>query len=216
VDLHSRLSSIARGDGAWTPPAALPAATIVLSRGDHVLVMRRVETMAFAPRMHVFPGGRLEEIDLTADDPFLACAIREAREEVGIVVTGDIRLIDHWITPEFESRRFDVRFFLAEVTDPGDLVTTEADQVMWLSIDDALAEHEQGRLPMLRPTVEVLGLVQRILAGDPVPPVTPKLPRPRDAAGVLAWDIVHADTGEVLARDIIGPGYAEVEGVAVR
>lgn len=216
MDLRSRLSSIARGDGAWTPPEPLPAATIVLSRDGDVLMMRRVETMAFAPRMYVFPGGRLEEVDLAAEDPFLACAIREAREEVGIEVLGGARLIDHWITPEFESRRFDVRFFQAEVSDPGELVTTEADEVLWLTPAQARAEHDRGRLPMLRPTVEVLALMERLAAGEPVPPITPKLPRPRDAAGVLTWDIVHAGTGDVLARDIVGPGYAEVEGVAVR
>ncbi len=216
MDLRSRLSSIARGDGAWIPPEPVPAATIVLSRGAEVLMMRRVETMAFAPRMYVFPGGRLEEVDLAAEDPYLACAIREAREEVGIEVLEGARLIDHWITPEFESRRFDVRFFHAKVSIPGELVTTEADEVVWLTPARARAEHDRGRLPMLRPTVEVLALMERIASGEPVPPVTPKLPRPRDAEGELMWDIVHADTGDVLARDIIGPGYAEVEGVAVR
>lgn len=172
--------------------------------------------MVFAPRMYVFPGGRLERVDLGAEDPYLACAIREAREEVGIEVLEGARLIDHWITPEFESRRFDVRFFHAEVADAGELVTTEADEVVWLTPAHARAEHERGRFPMLRPTVEVLALMERIGAGEPVPPVTPKLPRPRDAEGVLVWDIVQADTGDVLVRDIIGPGYAEVEGVAVR
>jgi len=216
VDLRSRLTSIARGDGAWTPPEPLPAATIVLSRGDEVLMMRRVETMAFAPRMYVFPGGRLEQIDRAAEDPYRACALREAREEVGIEVRGDARLIDHWITPEFESCRFDVRFFHAEVSEPGELVTTEADEVVWLTPAHARAEHDRGRLPMLRPTVEVLALMERLTSGEPVPSITPKLPRPRDVEGVLIWDIVHADTGAVLARDIVGPGYAEVEGVAVR
>jgi len=179
-------------------------------------MMRRVETMAFAPRMYVFPGGRLEDVDLAAEDPSLACALREAREEVGIDVLDGARLIDHWITPEFESRRFDVRFFHAEVSIPGELVTTEADEVVWLTPARARAEHDRGRLPMLRPTVEVLALMERIAAGEPVPPITPKLPRPRDADGELLWDIVHADTGDVLAHDIVGPGYAEVEGVAVR
>jgi 8-oxo-dGTP pyrophosphatase MutT (NUDIX family) len=216
VDLHSRLSSIARGDGAWTPPEPIPAATIVLSRGGEVLLLRRVATMAFAPRMYVFPGGRLEEVDLAAEDPLPACAIREAREEVGIEVLGGARLIDHWITPEFESRRFDVRFFHAEVADPGELATTEADELLWITPMRARAAHDEGRLPMLRPTVEVLALIERIVAGETVRQVTPKLPRPRDAQGVLMWDIVHADTGDVLARDIMGPGYAEVEGVAVR
>lgn len=217
MDLRSRLTSIARGDGVWVPPIPIPAATIVLSRDGEVLMMRRVDTMAFAPRMHVFPGGRVEDIDMGDVDPFLACAVREAHEEVGIAVEGRARFIDHWITPEFESRRFDVRFFHAEVNVPGGLSTTEADEVMWLTPEHAIDEHERGRMPMLRPTVEVLILMRKLFAGEIVgDEVTPKLPRPRDAAGVLKWDIVHADTGAVLARNITGPGYTEVEGVAVR
>lgn len=217
MDLRSRLTSIARGDGAWIPPDAIPAASIVLTRDGEILMMRRVDTMAFAPRMHVFPGGRVEDADMAASDPYLACAIREAQEEVGISVQGDARFIDHWITPEFESRRFDVRFFHAEVQTVGGLNTTEADEVMWLTPERAIVEHERGNMPMLRPTVEVLILMKRVFAGEIVTDdVVPKLPRPRDESGVLAWDIVHGDTGVVLARNIAGPDYAEVEGVAVR
>lgn len=217
MDLRSRLASIARGDGAWTPPDPIPAGTIVLARDGEVLMMRRAETMRFAPRMHVFPGGRVEDIDLVATDPFCACAVREAQEEVGITVTGDVRFIDHWVTPEFETRRFDVRFFLADVADEGALTTTEADALLWLTPDAALAAHAQGAMAMLRPTVEVLLLMRTLLAGEAAPDVVvPKLPRPRDVDGALLWDVVDATTGAVLAQDISGPDYAEVEGVAVR
>lgn len=217
MDLRSRLASIAVGDGAWTPPTPIPAATIVLSRDGEVLMMRRASTMRFAPRMHVFPGGRLEDVDLLSADPFRACAVREAHEEVGIAVGGDVRFIDHWVTPEFETRRFDVRFFHADVIEPGSLTTTEADALLWLTPEAALAAHAEGRMAMLRPTVEVLGLMTALLAGADVPErVTPKLPRPRDVSGALEWDVVDAVTGEVLAVGISGPDYAEVEGVAVR
>lgn len=217
MDLRSRLASIARSDGVWVAPEPIPAATIVLSRGGEVLVMRRAATMRFAPRMHVFPGGRVEDVDHGAHDPFLACAVREAEEEVGITVTGDIAFIDHWVTPEFETRRFDVRFFHAEVTESGALTTTEADEVLWVTPEAALSAYAQGRMAMLRPTVEVLVLMQGLLAGTPVPDVViAKLPRPRDVDGSLLWDVVDAISGAVVAQDISGPDYAEVEGVAVR
>ncbi|MFP5343503.1 MAG: MBL fold metallo-hydrolase [Candidatus Limnocylindria bacterium] len=96
------------GEGAAADP--IPASTVVLTRptphgdGLEVLLTRRPATMAFAPEMHVFPGGRIDDAD---DDPRLleraapdgaaplrdgavdvaaVAAIREAFEEVGILL----------------------------------------------------------------------------------------------------------------------------------
>ena len=81
----------------------IPAATVVLTRpapggvGLEVLLTRRPASMAFAPDMHVFPGGRVDAADAdprllargVAADPNAIAAIREAFEEVGILL-GDI------------------------------------------------------------------------------------------------------------------------------
>ncbi len=108
-ELVARARMLAQG-GPWEPPPALDATTIVLLRdgtaGLEVLLMRRPDSMAFAPGMHVFPGGR---VDLTQDsrppvhgtipvgpgtDPDVARAlivagVRETFEEAGVLLAVD-------------------------------------------------------------------------------------------------------------------------------
>ncbi len=61
----------------------------------------------------------------------------------------------HWITPEFEPRRYDTRFFVA-VLPRGQRtrdVSTESDAVAWTRPADAVAAVAAGRLGMMPPTV---------------------------------------------------------------
>lgn len=109
AQLAERARELAEG-GAWTPPEARPAATVVLLRdgaaGLEVLLMRRPDTMAFAPGMHVFPGGRVEpESDglptvvgsvpdgSWAPEPLAraiaVAAVRETFEEAGVLLAVD-------------------------------------------------------------------------------------------------------------------------------
>lgn len=64
-ELVARARALAQG-GPWTAPPAVAAATIALVRdapaGLEVLLMRRPGSMAFAPGMHVFPGGRVDPV----------------------------------------------------------------------------------------------------------------------------------------------------------
>ncbi len=60
----------------------------------------------------------------------------------------------HWITPEFEPRRYDTRFFLA-IMPPGQRtrdVSGEADQVIWMSPAQAASAVEAEQMAMLPPT----------------------------------------------------------------
>lgn len=108
-ELVQRARKLAQG-GPWDPPEAQDAATIVLLRdgaaGLEALLMRRPDSMAFAPGMHVFPGGR---VDIDQDgqptvqgtvragawtDPALARAlivagVRETFEEAGVLLAVD-------------------------------------------------------------------------------------------------------------------------------
>jgi 8-oxo-dGTP pyrophosphatase MutT (NUDIX family) len=108
-ELVQRARMLAQG-GPWDPPEAVDATTIVLLRdgvaGLEALLMRRPDSMAFAPGMHVFPGGR---VDLDQDsqpavrgtvragawtDPALARAlvvagVRETFEEAGVLLAVD-------------------------------------------------------------------------------------------------------------------------------
>jgi 8-oxo-dGTP pyrophosphatase MutT (NUDIX family) len=91
----------------------------------------------------------------------------------GLVLRSDLLgAWARWVTPEFETRRFDTYFFVAALP-AGQLprdVSGEADLTMWVRPAEAVARYEAGRIAMLPPTVVML----RELAAYP------------DIAGVLA------------------------------
>jgi 8-oxo-dGTP pyrophosphatase MutT (NUDIX family) len=68
--------------------------------------------------------------------------------------TDLLRLWGSWVTPVFEPRRFNARFFVAEL--PAGQVTrdvsTESDHVVWLSIRDAIRAVDAQHMLMLPPT----------------------------------------------------------------
>jgi len=215
VDFRERITSVALGDGAWLPPEPRDAASMVLIHEGQVLMMRRAASMRFAPGMFVFPGGRVEEVDQQFSDPFLACAVREVAEEVGVELAPEATFIDHWITPEFETVRFDVRFYAVEVSaavaELATLTTSEGDALIWQAPMDALA------LPILRPTRGVLTKVHSYLVDGSWSVPAPSLPRPRisGASDEIHWDVVHAYTGDVLEADVVGPTLAEATATSV-
>jgi 8-oxo-dGTP pyrophosphatase MutT (NUDIX family) len=60
----------------------------------------------------------------------------------------------HWITPEFEPKRYDTAFFVAALPS-GQVtrdVTSESDQVTWIRPADAVAAVDAGEVLMLPPT----------------------------------------------------------------
>lgn len=202
------------------------AATVVLvrsgSRGPEVLLTRRPASMAFAPDMEVFPGGRVDGDDAAPSwrersvvgpaeaaaalggdlDPATAlavhvAAVRELFEEAGVLladqpgggatrralgparsalVGGDaafstiaadlgLRLrtdllvpLSRWVTPPSLPRRFDARFFAAELP-AGARVSFEGDEVAghaWHTPSDALDAMADGRIGMWLPTSATL------------------------------------------------------------
>ncbi len=202
--------------------------------------MRRATTMAFAPRMHVFPGGRVDsrdyEIDVTFVGPdsearrlarrasahesdmraLYACAVRETQEETGVVlalagVDGGIvidaavmPIADHWVTPEFESHRYDVRFFAALLPAGQDaqLTTTEADHADWIPAAAAVEKFDAGGMAMLPPTITMLrylagfGDCAGMLADAGARNVVPLLPvRTNHDDGTTTWALVHDTEG---------------------
>jgi 8-oxo-dGTP pyrophosphatase MutT (NUDIX family) len=103
----------------------------------------------------------------------------------GLVLRSDLlRPWAHWITPEFEPKRFDTRFFVAAVPTgqrPRD-VSGEADDTEWLPVADAVERHDAGGLAMLPPTIVALreiaafATVAQVLAAPrQVRPVLPRL-----------------------------------------
>ena len=109
AELVARARRLAQG-GDWTPPPAVPAATVVLLRdggdGLQALLMRRPASMRFAPGMSVFPGGRVDEDHdrrppvrgtlpggSWADPPLarmlVVAGVRETFEEAGVLLAVD-------------------------------------------------------------------------------------------------------------------------------
>lgn len=106
----------------------------------------------------------------------------------------------HWITPVAEPKRYDTRFFLAEL--PAGCAATiderEMSGVVWLTADEALAQFQRGELPMVFPTVKTIQLLQRFSSvtemlsafrGAAVPTVLPRLVRTSDGVGIVVPDV---------------------------
>ncbi len=149
-------------------PEARPAATVVLLRdgdqGMETLLLRRNKALMFAGGLWVFPGGSIDAEDLEAakGDPVVAsriAAAREAEEESGLQPRlEDMVLLSHWTTPVVEPRRFSTWFYAAPVQADLDVVIdgSEIHDSRWVSIGQAIAEHEAGELGMLPPTYVTL------------------------------------------------------------
>ncbi len=97
-------------------------------------------------------GWEADRVALESDRISLA----EVLARRGLVLRSDLLgAWAHWITPTFEPRRYDTRFFVA-VLPAGQQtrdVSGESDAVAWMRPRDALAAVRDGRLGMMPPTV---------------------------------------------------------------
>ncbi|MGN6636231.1 MAG: NUDIX hydrolase [Oryzihumus sp.] len=112
-------------------------------------------------------------------------ALSELLVRRGLVLRSDLlRARAHWITPEFESRRYDTRFFAAELPEgqvPDD-ATSEADHAAWVDPAELLRDYHRGEALMLPPTVVNVEEVAAARSADeflreelPIEPVMPVL-----------------------------------------
>ena len=104
--------------------------------------------------------------------------------------------IAHWITPVAEPRRYDTRFFIAALPEGRNAAPDEREMtdMLWLSPRDALARFEEGRLPMVFPTVRTLQLlapfrtvseVFNAFRNRVIEPVLPRLVRSGNGVGIV-------------------------------
>ena len=91
----------------------------------------------------------------------------------GLVLRSDLLgAWAHWITPDFEPRRYDTRFFVAVLPEGQQTrdVSGESDAVAWMRPREALDAVRDGRLDMMTPTVrtctEIAGFAR---AADALP-----------------------------------------------
>jgi len=120
----------------------------------------------------------------------------------GLVIRTDLlRFWGRWITPVFEPKRFDTRFFVAVLPD-GQVtrdVSTESDHVVWMSAADAVTAVDEERIMMLPPTyctcmeVSEQTTTDAVLAsadGRDLTPIEPTMVFDEDGSGYLelpAW-----------------------------
>jgi len=252
------------------PAPALPAATSVVLRppaGDpdgppEIFLVRRNERASFMAGAHVFPGGRVDEADRSADevwcdglagaraawpdlDPadavaYHVAAVRELFEEAGVLLARDrtgrlvaeaddertrrlragrrailagetefaaviraerlrlaldeLRPLGHWVTPAFEAKRFDARFFLARVPDDQLARHDAAETVgsVWMTAAGALERCRLGEISLPPPTWSTLADLARF--------------------GSLGAVLASTRDRTILRRE---PRYAEDRGVAM-
>ncbi len=206
--------------------APRPATTVLMLRdepvGFSVFMVQRSMKSSFMPGAYVFPGGRVDPEDRDAAvawgglDPELArrrfegvldpgqavahlvAGAREVEEEVGVRLPSldALHVLAHWITPEFEARRFDTWFVVCRVPEGVEPRHDEHETIAsrWVEPRSALARYGDGSLVMAPPTyctlwdlarfdtaAEVLAEAER----RSVPPVLPRFQQIGDRAALL-------------------------------
>jgi 8-oxo-dGTP pyrophosphatase MutT (NUDIX family) len=156
----------------------IDAATVVVARDTHggieVLMLRKSSKVYFGG-MWVFPGGMLDpedqdgaHVEGTGGDGiavFRRAAVREAREEAGIDLSGcTLSHLSHWMPPPIRPVRFSTHFFLT--TAPPDLGEIQVDggeitEHEWLSPRAALKRRHQGKIELVTPTFVTLDWLRR-------------------------------------------------------
>ncbi|KNX36101.1 NUDIX hydrolase [Luteipulveratus halotolerans] len=117
----------------------------------------------------------------------------------GLVLRSDLlTLRDHWVTPEFEPKRYDTYFFAAllPIGQVADDATTEADTAVWIEPETLLAQADSREALMLPPTVVNVRRVASATSPEAFvaarPPVVRVMPEP-----------VHTDEGVVLRAHLV-------------
>jgi 8-oxo-dGTP pyrophosphatase MutT (NUDIX family) len=139
---------------------ARQAASLILLRDTaerpEVLLVKRNPEQRFMGGAWVFPGGALHD----DDGGHSAAAVRELREEAGVVLREDAELVpfSRWITPEEVKVRFDTWFFVARAPDGARAVPDGAECVdaRWLRPAAALDAHARDELMLVFPTIKHL------------------------------------------------------------
>jgi 8-oxo-dGTP pyrophosphatase MutT (NUDIX family) len=192
---------------AYNPgPATRPrqAATVILLRGGadalEILLVRRTPEARFMGGVWVFPGGAVDadDSDGQGDDAHRAAAMRELREEAGIVLDdpGAMIAFSRWVTPAEVRIRFDTHFFLAPLP-AGQEPRVDGEECVdlgWFTPRAALDAHAAKEIVLVFPTIRHLEQLAPFSSADAllahardlvVEPVLPKVIVEGDAARVL-------------------------------
>ena len=148
--------SLAERDGA------VLASTVLLLRhsasGPEVLLLKRNANARNMADVWMFPGGKVDEDDRGSFelDRVKTAAVRELEEEANVrLPVAALTHFSHWLTPAGMKRRFATWFFVAELP-AGAAVRVDGEEMVearWVRPQDAVAEHQAGKLRLPPPTV---------------------------------------------------------------
>ena len=159
------------------------------------------------------------------DEPDVAARFNEARHQVHdgslslaelcererlMLLVDRMHLVDHWITPVGERRRFDTRFFVARAPEAQEPLHDDSETIasLWVRPADALRMWEAGELQMFPPTVVSLQLLEPHWTADAAMSAAAAVGVPRPVLPKLRVD----DDGKVAG--ILRPGDAGYDELA--
>jgi 8-oxo-dGTP pyrophosphatase MutT (NUDIX family) len=185
------------------------AATVILLRGGvdalEVLLVKRTPLARFMGGVWVFPGGAVDAHEGEGDAAHRIAAVRELREEAGIVVADPAALVkfSRWITPAEVVVRFDTHFFLAPLPD-GQEATIDGHEIVdygWFTPAAALSAHERGGIALVFPTIKHLEQLGAFASADALL----RFARGRDVGPVQPRIVTEGETARLLLPG--EPGY---------
>lgn len=153
------------------------AGVLLARRRDEHQVVRFADPVVadrFNLARHAIHDGARSLVDLCAEENLL-------------LLTDRIHLVDHWVTPVGERRRFDTRFFVAAAPEEQEPLHDDKETIasLWVRPADALDMWRAGELQMFPPTVAALefllphvdvGAAMAAAAAVGIPPVvTPRI-----------------------------------------
>jgi 8-oxo-dGTP pyrophosphatase MutT (NUDIX family) len=151
-------------EGPLWDPTAIPAATVIVLRqggaGLEVLMLRRDRDLVFAGGAWVFPGGRIDAVDVATggdqEGAARVAAVREAAEEAGLVLDPrDLLRWSHWTPPpESPRRRYSTAFFVASLPRDGEVRVDDREirEHRWQRPSDVMAARDAGEVLLTPPT----------------------------------------------------------------
>ena len=141
---------------------AVLASTVLLLRpsalGPEVLLLKRNSNARNMADVWMFPGGKVDEDDQGPSelDRVKTAAVRELEEEADVLLpVAALTYFSHWLTPAGMKRRFATWFFVAKLPE-GASVSVDGEEMVearWVRPEDAVAEHQAGKLQLPPPTV---------------------------------------------------------------
>lgn len=153
-------------------------------------------------------AARFNELRHHVHDGSLSLADLCERERLTLMV-DQMHLVDHWITPVGERRRFDTRFFVARAPEAQEPLHDDGETIasLWVRPTDALRMWQDGELQMFPPTIASLRFLEPHGGADAAMTAAAAVGVPRPVLPRVLVDDDGKVTGIVRPGE---PGYGDV------